>query len=91
MAGNQLTNNRSFELQIWGIFKKDNIHFQLINQAKEWSDVDIFLGLISDVPQCEKSYILPCSILVLVTFQALSSKQFIANYTLFITNYLVMA
>lgn len=64
ILGNQPTNNRSIELQLIRRFQRDNIHLQLIDQAKQWPDADLFLGLIAEnVNQCDTSdtSTIPCS------------------------------
>lgn len=60
LLGNQPTNNRSIELQLMRHFQRDNTHPQLINQAKEWPDSDMFLNLITDANKCDTSKTLPC-------------------------------
>ncbi len=63
LLGNQPTNNRSIELQLMRRFQRDNLHLQLINQARQWPDSDIFLGLVaeSDVNKNNTTDNVPCS------------------------------
>lgn len=55
VLGNQPNNNRSIELQLMRRFMKDNTHLQLVNQAKQWSFADTFLGLIPDASETTSS------------------------------------